>query len=118
MNNKDLYNEFIDKEYRLKHYVPYYFEAVTKPNMLTIENIMQQHCLQWIEIHYKERIVRKAFHRFSDEPLYEEVSYLLKEDILLHIHSDIFIDILFFDEQLEGVAQKIADELLKFRKNT
>lgn len=118
MDNKDLYNEFLDNEYRLKNYVSYYIESVSKPNMITVENIDQKLCLKWIEKNLKDRIIKKSFHRFSDNPIYEEVSYLISGNILIHVHSDIFIDILFFEEQQEKIAQEIADELERFKKVT
>ena len=115
MDNKDLYNEFLDNEYRLKNYVSYYIDSVSKPNMVTVKNIDQIRCLEWIEKNLKDRIKKKSYHKFSDDPMYEEVTYLIDGNIIIQIHSNIFIDILFFDKQLENIVQEIEGELEKFK---
>lgn len=53
-------------------------------------------------------IVARSYHKFVDKPLYEEYSYLIKDNIFIHIHSDIFLDIMFFHNEQTEYCQDLA----------
>ena len=87
--------------------------------MITLENIDQEQCIPWIERSYANEIIKKSLEEYRNDDgtlAYREVRYFLKDDIILHIHSDIFVDILFNDQRHKTKASKTAMDLARFVK--
>jgi hypothetical protein len=85
--------------------------------MITLDNIDQERGINWIEKRHKNEIIKKSLEQYKNDDgtlVYQEVWYFLKGDIILHFHSDTFLDIDVYENMLDKMAFDLVNELAKF----
>ena len=84
---------------------------------ISLEIKNQEACISFIARVYSDDILETVHNKYKNDDgtlVYQEVKYFLQREIILHFHSDIFIDIEFFNVASEEEAMKIAAILLRY----
>ena len=86
--------------------------------MITLENMDQQRCIDWIETQYEGQIIKKSFEEYRNDDgtlAYREGRYYLKGAIILHLHSDSFLDLVYSHSKPASIVSVLSAELSRFK---
>jgi hypothetical protein len=105
------YEEFYKTEFKDNWKENYYADMRGALNRITIRDLQFEVAFNWIEKELADTIYRKVIQKWGDEEGYSEASFILTNHILLHLHSDFFVDILFYDSAIHPSAEELVQKL-------